>query len=137
MKKHEKSLTYQREKFCQAIASGKNQSDAYREAYPTSLNWKPESIWSKSAQLMYDAKVMQRIEELRAELAKKELWTREDSVKTLKAVIGDAEARPGDRTGAVKELNAMHGYNAPIQINHNVEWNQQDEERLRFLLGKV
>jgi uncharacterized protein involved in tolerance to divalent cations len=70
-------------------------------------------------------------------LAKQQLWTREDSVKTLKEVISDIEARPSDKTGAVKELNAMHGYNAPIVIKHEVEWNQQDEERLKFLLSKA
>jgi|688.fasta_scaffold294805_4 hypothetical protein len=133
----EKTLTYQRERFCQAIVSGKNQSDAYREAYPKSLSWKPETVWNNASKLIAITEVITRIESLRSELAKQQLWTREDSVKTLKEVISDIEARPSDKTGAVKELNAMHGYNAPIVIKHEVEWNQQDEERLKFLLSKA
>lgn len=68
---------------------------------------------------MRDAQVAARIKELKAELADKELWTREDSVRTMKAVIADPEARCADKTAAVKVLNEMHGYNAPTELKHS------------------
>lgn len=39
-------------------------------------------------------------------------WTREKAVKTLMAVI--EEGAPAVKISAVKELNLMHGFNAPV-----------------------
>ena len=110
------TLTAKQENFCQAIASGMNQSDAYRSAYDAG-NMKPESINVNASKLCADAKVALRVTELKDEIAAKALWTREDSVLTLKAIADKAEAKDSDKTGAVKVLNEMHGYNAPKEIN--------------------
>ncbi len=110
------TLTAKQEAFCQAIASGMNQSDAYRSAYDAG-NMKPESINVNASKLCADAKVALRVTELKDEIAAKALWTREDSVLTLKAIADKAEAKDSDKTGAVKVLNEMHGYNAPKEIN--------------------
>lgn len=64
-------LSPQREVFAIAIAGGASQADAYRKAYPRSKSWKPESVYSKSSQLMTDAKVAARVTELRAAIASK------------------------------------------------------------------
>lgn len=109
------TLTAKQENFCQAIASGMNQSDAYRSAYDAG-NMKPESINVNASKLCADAKVALRVTELKDEIAAKALWTREDSVLTLKSVI-DASDKGMEITGAVKVLNEMHGYNAPKEIN--------------------
>lgn len=109
------TLTAKQENFCQAIASGMNQSDAYRSAYDAG-NMKPESINVNASKLCADAKVALRVTELKDEIAAKALWTREDSVLTLKYVI-DASDKGMEITGAVKVLNEMHGYNAPKEIN--------------------
>jgi hypothetical protein len=108
-------LTAQQEKFCQCIADGLNQADAYRSAYPKSQAWKADSVYSKAAQLIGNAKVAQRVAVLKEALASKQLWTREQSVAQLvKELDGD---RAGDRINAVKELNNMHGYNAPTKLD--------------------
>jgi hypothetical protein len=109
-------LTPKREAFAQAIANGKNQSDAYRAAYACE-NWKPDSIWNKASALMRDARVLARIAELKSALAEKALWTREDSVNALRRVLEDPD-KASDIVQAVKELNAMHGYNAPTKLEH-------------------
>lgn len=109
------NLTAKQEAFCQAIADGRNASDAYRIAYPTSETWKPESVWQKSSTLLRNDKVRSRVEYLKAQVAEKILWTREDSVNALKSVIQDGGAIT---VSAVKELNAMHGFNAPQKIEH-------------------
>lgn len=108
-----KSLTPQREAFAQAIASGLNQSDAYRKTYPNSKNWKPETVWSNASVLMKNSKVLARVDELKAALAEKQIWTREDSVRELKSIVNHKESRAADKTAAIKELNVMHGFNAP------------------------
>ena len=46
------------------------------------------------------------------------LWTRENSVKALiKAYkAAEEERQASGMTGAIKELNAMHGFNAPTEV---------------------
>ena len=110
-------LTLKREAFAQAVANGKTQADAYREAF-NAANMKPETIWSKASELMADGKVAARVEELRELLASKQLWSREDSVNTLKSIIESSD-KASDTISAVKELNSMHGYNAPSKHEHS------------------
>lgn len=105
-------LTAKQEAFAQAVADGLNQSDAYRKAYDASKM--SEQVIHNKASLLIKGEVGVRVESLKQAIADKQLWTREDSVRTLKSVIDDAE-RGGDKVSAVKELNAMHGYNAAIK----------------------
>ena len=107
-------LTAKQEAFAQAIASGKTQADAYRSAYDAET-MKDATVWSKASVLMADGKVAARVEELRKGLEKKELWTREMSVKALIGAYKDGN--PTAKIAAVKELNAMHGFNAPTQLS--------------------
>ena len=109
------TLTAKQEAFAQAIANGLNQSDAYRSAYSAG-KMKDGSINVNASKLAADAKVALRVALLREELANKSLWTREQSVEALAAVVGDAEARHGDKISAVKVLNDMQGFNAPTKV---------------------
>lgn len=110
------SLTSQQEAFAQAVASGKSQSDAYRSAYPKSLKWKPDSVWQQASKLMADTKVSTRIDSIRAELAERGLWTRENSVNALIGVLKNPD-KASDIVAAVKELNAMEGFNKPQKLD--------------------
>jgi len=58
-------LTGQQEKFALGVASGKTQSDAYREAFPLSKKWKDESVHVNASKLMASTKVQLRVEELK------------------------------------------------------------------------
>jgi hypothetical protein len=112
------SLTPKQEKFAQCVADGMTQADSYRTAYDVDPECKPETIWSRASELMSDRKVSGRVAELKAALSAKALWTREDSVRVLKEAIDMARDMPNAAaiTGAIKELNAMHGFNAPQKI---------------------
>lgn len=112
------TLTAKQENFCQAIASGMNQSDAYRSAYDAG-NMKPETVQSKACLLMAEGKVRARVDSLKQSLSEKSEWTRLDSVTALRKVIDDTEAKGAEITGAVKVLNEMHGFNAPVKIEHS------------------
>lgn len=114
------ALTAKQEQFAQGIASGLNQSDAYRAAYSAG-KMKPETVQQTASRLMTDRKVSARVTELRAELANKSLWTREQSVAVLKEVVEACDAKHTDKIGAVKVLNEMQGFNAPVKTENKTE----------------
>lgn len=109
------ALTSKQEAFAQAIASGKTQADAYRHAYDAS-NMKDSSIHVNASKLLSDAKVAQRVKELKVQVSEKALWTREKSVLALADIAQGAEARANEKVAAIKELNAMHGFNEPVKV---------------------
>lgn len=109
------SLTAKQEAFAQAIADGMSQADAYRTAFDVKPTTKPETIHKRASELMADGDVAGRVASLKAALASKALWTREMSVKALIAAY--REGKPSDKISAVKELNSMHGFNAPQKID--------------------
>ena len=111
------TITAKQEAFAQAIADGMTQADAYRTAYSAG-KMADSSIHVNASKLMADAKVAQRVAELRAALAERKLWRREDSVEVLaKIAKEDPEAPHSAIVSAVKELNAMHGFNEPTKVD--------------------
>ncbi|CAB4168888.1 hypothetical protein UFOVP581_13 [uncultured Caudovirales phage] len=118
-------LTPKQESFAQAIASGMTQADAYRHAYDVGADTKPETIWKRASELMEEGEVSGRVQELKEQLSKKALWTREMSVKALMTAYKDGN--PSVKVSAVKELNAMHGFNAPTKTEITVSQKSVDE----------
>lgn len=57
--------------FAKAIDEGKNQSDAYRLAYPSSRKWKKKTVNERASVFAKHKKVLTRIAELRAMRDKK------------------------------------------------------------------
>ena len=76
-------LTQKQEAFVKALIAGKSQRQAYREAYPSSLTWKNESVDNKASKLFADAKVKARYNELMKEIYKEALYTRENAINDL------------------------------------------------------
>lgn len=109
------TLTAKQEQFAQAIASGMNQSDAYRSAYDAA-NMKAETVQNSAYKVLLNGEVTARIDRLKAELAEKQLWTRLDSVTELADIARGAESKAPEKIAAIKELNLMHGFNAPTKI---------------------
>lgn len=108
----ENKLTAKQEKFCQSIADGMNQTDAYKSAY-SHENQSENTIWVRASRIADLSKVSLRIAELKAQIAKKQLWTREQSVEVLKKIAASPKAitKDSDRIAATRELNLMHGFN--------------------------
>jgi len=113
------NLTPKQEAFAQAVANGMTQADAYRSAFNVRPGSKPESTWDSASKLMAHPQVSLRVAELKEKLEKKALWSREMSVKALVKAYQIAEQgqNPQGMTGAIKEINAMHGFNAPQKID--------------------
>jgi len=118
------SLTSKQEAFCQAIADGLGQSEAYKATYDAS-RMKDSSIYVRACELMSNSKIQVRLKELREALQEKQLWSREQSINALISVY--REGSPAVKVAAVKELNLMHGYNAPMQHNIQTRIIIQDE----------
>ena len=107
-------LTAKQEAFAQGIADGLGQGDAYRMAYDAE-GMKNSTIYSKASIMMSKGNIRARIAELKSQVAEKQLWSREMSVKAL--VQAYREGSGAVKVSAVKELNAMHGYNEPSKLN--------------------
>ena len=108
------NLTAKQEAFCQGIADGLGQADSYRAAYDAE-DMKENSVYVQASKLMKNPKITQRIAELKSQVQEKQLWSREMSVKAL--VQAYREGSGSVKVAAVKELNAMHGYNEPAKLN--------------------
>jgi len=110
------SLTSKQEHFCQCIADGMTQADAYRTAYSAS-KMSAGALHVEASKLLDNPKVSLRVQELRGKLSAKALWTREMSVQALVSAykIAKGKDNASGMTGAIKELNAMHGFNEPTK----------------------
>ena len=113
-----KELTTQQEAFAQAVASGNNQADAYRTAYPKSQKWKQPAVWRRASEMATRGDVSARVAQIRGELASRALWSREQSVAIL-AEIAQAAEKDTDRVRAVAELNRMHGFLEAEKVEHS------------------
>lgn len=110
-------LTPKQEKFAQCVADGMTQADAYRVAYDCAGDAKPETIQKRASELMADGEVSGRVQQLRDQLAELALWTRRDSIKMLAEVARNPASKGSETVAAVKEINAMHGWNRQV-IEH-------------------
>jgi len=114
------ALTAKQEAFAQAVAIGMTQADAYRHAYDAE-NMGDNPIAVEACRLMADPNVSLMVKSIKEEIACAALWSRLDSVKTLKSIADGlgSESKPNEVVAAVKELNAMHGFNEPSKVNLN------------------
>ena len=104
-------MTPKQESFAIAVAGGMTQADAYRSVYNVRANTKQESIHQAASTVMANINVSSRVDELKQQLADKELWTREDSIRAMIQVIEEPDNQ-GCKINAVKVINDMQGFNA-------------------------
>ena len=85
------TLTKPQEIFIQELLKGNTQRQAYLKAYPSKKKWKESSLDTAASNLLKHNKVKIRYEQLlnrmREEETKKTMWTREQSIETLRYVI--------------------------------------------------
>lgn len=110
-------LTPKQEAFCQAVVGGKTLSDAYRSAYSAS-KMQDNTINTVASKMMSKYEISIRVDELKAQLSEKLLWTREDSLKTLIAVINKPD-NAGNIISSVQAINKMQGFDAAEKHEHS------------------
>lgn len=93
-------LTKQQEIFVNELVKGNTQRQAYLKAYPSKKKWKDSSIDCEASKLFSNSKVKQRYDELLNKMRENEqkntMWTREESIETLRYVI-DVNKKDLDR----------------------------------------
>lgn len=94
------ALTQKQENFCRAFIETGNASEAYRKAFNTS-NMKMESVNQKAYELLKRVDITARVDELRAEAAKRNEITVDDLIAELE------EARVIAATGEKPQPAAM------------------------------
>lgn len=106
-------LTERQEIFVQSLVKGYSQRQSMLKAYPSRKKWKDNSIDSAASTLLKNTKVRKRYDELLNEMRERETektrWTREQSIETLKYVIGvnKKDLERIDRA-AEEELELLH-----------------------------
>ena len=114
------ALTPKQEKYVQGLVAGLSQRKAYREAYPSSKDWKDRTVDSRASELFKKSNVLGRYNELMEEHKDKALWTREEAINELKWLYKQAiksieeqdegYVRQGTSSallGAIQELNKL------------------------------
>ena len=111
-------LTPKQERFARNVAKGMPQVDAYRDAYDAKTDCK-NSHRVQAYNLAKNSNVSNMIEELKARAERNVVWTRQMAVEALleAADIARVQKHSQGMTGALKELNAMYGYNEATKIN--------------------
>jgi hypothetical protein len=94
------SLTSKQEAFAIAVASGKTQADAYRDAYNVKPTTKPESTQNKAYQLMQKVEVRARVAELKKPIIEASGITLESHLNRL-AHLGQKAEEAESYTAAI------------------------------------
>jgi len=131
-------LTQKQNKFVREyLTNGGNATEAYKTAYNTK-NQKPETIKNSGYKLLQKGDIKATIDKHNETLADEVLWTRADSVKGLKEIAEDENARANDKTQAIKELNSMHGWKSET-VNNTTDMtiNGASEEKIQELFDAV
>lgn len=82
----EGKLTIKQEKFCNKYLECGNASEAYRFAYDCS-RMTNKSVWERASSLLANDKVASRVKQLKAQLAEKELITKEELIRLNVSII--------------------------------------------------
>lgn len=106
--KNEHGLTPQQEEFAKLVASGKTLAEAQRLAYPKSLKWADESVWSVASRLMANVKVSARVKALQA-------------VAADKAGIDQAEVLREIRRLAVSDIAGIMHPDGRMKMPHELD----------------
>ncbi len=85
-------LTAKQEAFAQAVASGLNQSDAYRKAFNPKKNIKLDTVNQMASRVMANIKVASRVVELRRPAVEEVGLTLAQHLRDLKALRDKADA---------------------------------------------
>jgi len=122
-------LTPKQERFCIEFFRCGNASEAYRIAYDAE-NMTAGSIGVRAHELLDNSKITVRLDELKKEVAKKVIITKEMVIERL-AEIGMQDDR--DRVSAYSQICKILGFEAPksskITVETSSPWEKFCEEQ--------
>lgn len=103
----ETKLTSQQILFCQQVASGKNQSEAYNLAYPRSLKWKEDVVRVNASRLMSNANIRLTVDEIIANHAKRNEMTLDKVLKMMAEWLEFDPLQLVDENDCVKSMKDL------------------------------
>lgn len=118
-------LTTQQELFAQEYAKCGNATQSYKKAYPKSLKWKESSVWRKASEAINNVKVSARVNEIKQELAKLNLWEKSDMIRVLKEIANESFVNNSERIQAIKQGSTMLGYDKQAEVNSEADNNSR------------
>lgn len=99
----------QRERFAQVLAAGNvSQAEAYRQAYPASINWKPAAVDNKASALKGRPEVRARVEWLQRQAADAQVMTRAEALAIVLADAAAVVAADASEITRWRHLNCRH-----------------------------
>jgi phage terminase small subunit len=105
------------ETFCNEFIKTNNQRKAYRAAYPSSVKWKDATVDSKASVFAKTDKVLERLAELRKEMAEENQIDRTEILEQLKKIgfadIDLENIRTTDKIKALEIMARMLGFDRP------------------------
>jgi phage terminase small subunit len=127
------------EAFAKAIYSGKTQSAAYREAFPSSVNWKDKTVANRASELASNGDVLGRIKELKEAAVTPLILDRQGRMLILTEIAMNEQLFPKPRMQAIDLLNKMTGeYIEKRQIEAIVNTPIEDAaNRIKELIAEV
>lgn len=127
------------EAFAKAIYSGKSQSAAYREAFPSSVNWKDKTVANRASELASNGEVLGRIKELKEAAVTPLILDRQGRMLILTDMANNEQLMPKARLQAIDLLNKMTGeYIEKRQIEAVVNTPIEDAAaRIKALISEV
>lgn len=112
-----RGLNKQQEDFIQGIMRGLSQRQAYYDAYPHSLKWKPNNVDAKASALFNSDKVQARYKVLQEQAAEANGITRDAILTELKRVgfsnVDADRIKPADKLRALELLARIMGLDSP------------------------
>lgn len=116
-----RKLRAREEAACIALLSGVTQAEAYREAYPTAKNWKPNAVAVKACELFKRPEVKARLEELRASASERNNITVDSLLAELEvsrlAALNASTPQVSAAVAATMSKAKLLGFDKQI-INH-------------------
>ena len=97
------------EKYAQGLANGLSQRNAYKAAFPKSVNWKDTTVDKRASELYNTGAVLGRYKELCEQSTSKAILTATQRKEWLTGVILNETEKTQDKLKAVDILNRMDG----------------------------
>ena len=109
------------EKVAQELANGKSQRIAYRAAFPSSVNWKDNTVDVKASCLAKNDKIMVRLKELAEISTNAAIMSAVKRTEWLTAIMISEEEETKDRLKACDILNRMEGeYIEKVEVDGQI-----------------
>ncbi len=104
-------LTPKQERFCLAYVETGNASEAYRQAYPKAVNWKPETVHKRASELLSNRVVVGRAEQLQEAARKRHAVTVDSLTEDARQAIALAmrTEQPSAIVSALQLIAKLHG----------------------------